>query len=59
MAPAKRVTMSRRVLAVMYLHAKNQKPYKHEFGPGVEMYAETDGTITLCKPGVDLAEDES
>lgn len=35
------------VLAVWYEHADDGQPYVHEFGPGVELYAEPDGRVTL------------
>lgn len=35
------------VMAVWYRHADDGLPYVHEFGPGVELYADDDGTVHL------------
>ncbi|MGE0347380.1 MAG: hypothetical protein AB7N73_14990 [Gemmatimonadales bacterium] len=35
------------VLAVWYEHAEDGRPYVHEFGPDVELYAEPDGGVRL------------
>lgn len=38
------------VHAIQYEHAEDGEPYEHEFEPGVEMWGEEDGSVTLVHP---------
>jgi hypothetical protein len=41
-------TFGERVHAVLYRHADDGGEWVHEFGPGVEMHANDDGSVTLA-----------
>jgi hypothetical protein len=41
-------TFGERVYAVLYRHADDGGEWVHEFGPGVEMHANDDGSVTLA-----------
>jgi hypothetical protein len=55
------VLMSRRVLELSYFHAlsRQRTPYRHDFGDGVEMWAQPDGSIVLRHPTRRLWEDRN
>lgn len=42
--------MSERVYALEYQHEEDGENYRHDFGPGVEMWALDDGTVLLRHP---------
>lgn len=39
--------MGARVLSIEYVHADDGERYRHDFGRGVEMFAQSDGTVLL------------
>lgn len=46
--------VSGRVYALEYEHSDDGHDYRHDFGPGVEMWALPDGTVLLRHPEKDL-----
>lgn len=55
------VLMSREVLELTYYHAlsRQRRPYRHDFGDGVQMWAQPDGSIVLRHPTRRLWEDRN
>lgn len=43
--------MSRHLYTIEYRHAKNGKDYYHDFKPGTQMLAQSDGSVLIRRPG--------
>lgn len=43
----RRALLGRRLYALEYQHAEDGERYRHDFGRGVEMFAQSDGTVLL------------